>query len=218
MQLTLSLIPLYLAGNLHCFGMCGPLVMMIGQNPFRMYYYLGRILAFSIAGGLSGSLGFLLKGFLGSSSGIFSVGVGLFLILLSINQIRPSFLHVIFEWKGFNVIHWMMSEKPFPIFLFGLSTVLLPCGQTLIVFATLALTESWWIGLFNGFIFAVLTTPSLLLAMNIKKWGMRWRAYPKWIAFATAFLIGVITLNRGLSDLELIPHLTLSENYHIILW
>lgn len=218
MNLTLSLLPLYVVGNLHCFGMCGPLVMMIAHNPNRFYYYLGRISSFSLAGGLAGAFGFLFKGVLGDLSGYFSLSLGLILILLSISQIYPIRIPGLDKIGGGSLVHLMMRDSPSSVFLFGFSTVFLPCGQSLIVFATLALSESFLLGLTNGLIFSLLTTPSLLFAMNLKKWASSHRTWPKWIAFLTGFLIGVVACNRGLSDLGLIPHFSLSENYHIILW
>src|SRR5262245_53080887 len=61
MTLFLSLLPLYIFGNLHCFGMCGPLVMMLSQHRFRSFYFLGRAISFTLAGALAGGAGFLLQ-------------------------------------------------------------------------------------------------------------------------------------------------------------
>ena len=60
MDLFLQLLPIYLLGNLHCMGMCGPLVALLGGHPFRYYYFLGRIFSFTLVGGVAGIFGFLI--------------------------------------------------------------------------------------------------------------------------------------------------------------
>src|ERR1700733_9157066 len=57
MALLLSMLPLYFFGNLHCLGMCGPLVMMIGHHQYRYFYFFGRLLSFSLAGMAAGAVG-----------------------------------------------------------------------------------------------------------------------------------------------------------------
>ena len=41
MTLFLAMLPIYLFGNIHCFGMCGPLAMMIGHHRFAIGTFLG---------------------------------------------------------------------------------------------------------------------------------------------------------------------------------
>ena len=61
MSLLITMLPLYLLGNLHCIGMCGPLVMLLGQQRCRAFYFLGRTLSFTLAGLLAGALGSVLQ-------------------------------------------------------------------------------------------------------------------------------------------------------------
>lgn len=208
MSLTVSLLPLYITGNLHCLGMCGPLAHTLSLHRFRYYYFLGRLTSYTIAGGVSGALGFL------ASFGGFaylSILIGLFLIALAFNQIYP--LH--FKWHGPNFIALMLRDTPSSVFSFGALTLFLPCGQTLIVFAALALSGSFWIGSLNGFLFALLTSPSLLFAMKIKAMFPKGEKSAKRIAFLTSFIIGLISLLRGFAELGFIDHLTLSETLHL---
>lgn len=211
MTLTLSLLPLFVTGNLHCLGMCGPLVHTLSLHRFKYYYLLGRLCSYTLAGGLSGALGFLAS-FGGFAS--LSIAIGFFLIILAFNQIYP--LH--FKWPAPNFIRLIMRDTPLSVFSFGALTLFLPCGQTLIVFAALALSGSFWIGAINGFLFALLTSPSLVLAMKIKRWMPQSHKIAKAIAFATSFAIGLISVLRGLADLGYVKHLTLSESFHIVLF
>ena len=64
MTLFFSLLPLYLFGNLHCIGMCGPLVMLLGQHRYRFFYFAGRLASYSLAGLFAGELGAVLHVFL----------------------------------------------------------------------------------------------------------------------------------------------------------
>ena len=57
MSALLTLLPIYLLGNLHCLGMCGPLVASMGQQEGRSLYFLGRMVSFSIAGLIVGTFG-----------------------------------------------------------------------------------------------------------------------------------------------------------------
>lgn len=63
MSLLLAMLPIYLFGNLHCLGMCGPLVMMIGQHRYRYFYFLGRTLSFTLAGMIAGGVGAVVQFF-----------------------------------------------------------------------------------------------------------------------------------------------------------
>lgn len=70
----------------------------------------------------------------------------------------------------------------------------------------------------NGAAFAVLTTPSLWLAMHAHKllsWGKRY--YNQLLALA-AIAAGSVALMRALAELGFIPHLVLSESYHIVIY
>ncbi len=66
MSLFISLLPIYIFGNLHCLGMCGPLVALMGRNRGKWFYLLGRVLSFSLAGLIAAELGLILNVFLGT--------------------------------------------------------------------------------------------------------------------------------------------------------
>jgi uncharacterized protein len=230
MTLFFTMLPLYLFGNLHCIGMCGPLAMMIGMHKFRYFYFLGRILSFTLAGLFAGAAGSVLHLFLQryhiSAAACFLVG-GLIIILGIYSLIG-------WQYPGY---HWiakrlarvnhtlsllMLRDRPWPSFLFGFFTVTLPCGQTLIVFSACALSGDLWIGLWNGFAFAVLTSPSLFLAMHANTLLSRIKNYYRQILGGCALLIGTLSILRGLADLNLIEHWILNPQspsyWHIVVY
>jgi len=176
MTLLLTMLPIYLLGNLHCLGMCGPLVMMIGKNRFRYFYFLGRLLSYTTVGAIAGGFGAVLNVLLHA----YSIPAATSLIFGSV--IFVAGLGTVLKWKvpsrwrlGSGKISntltlLLLREQPLPTFLFGFFTVLLPCGQTLIVFSACALSGSAVIGAINAAAFAVLTSPSLWFSMHMQGW------------------------------------------------
>lgn len=226
MTLLLSMLPFYLLGNLHCIGMCGPLVMMIGKHRFRYFYFAGRILSFTLAATIAGEAGAVLHFFLARYhlSSIFSFLFGGVLVLLGIftllNRQLPGHRNIAQVMGGVNqsLSLLMLKDKAWPTFLFGFFTVALPCGQTLVVFSACALAADPWIGMINGCAFAVLTTPSLFVAMHAYAMIRRFRHHYNVFVGLAAAVVGTISICRGFAELQIIPHLVLSSSYHIVLY
>ena len=93
-----ALLPLYIFGNVHCFGMCGPLVMLIGTHRYRQFYFFGRILSFTLAGFVAGALGAVLHSFLKlyHLAEMISLSLGLLIILIGFN--------ILFDWNLFRFV------------------------------------------------------------------------------------------------------------------
>lgn len=228
MTLFFSLLPLYIFGNLHCIGMCGPLVMLLGQHRFRNFYFLGRILSFSLAGFVAGEMGavlhlllkqYFLAEIMSLICGFVMIGWGVMKIFHLLPQmITSSSLTPFHRW----VSGLMLKDTGWSTFLFGFFTVALPCGQTLIVFSACALAANGLIGLFNGFAFALLTTPSLVFAMNLSTLFKKFKKYDQIILGGCAILVGTLACCRGFAELGWIPHLVLnpsaSMHYHLVIY
>lgn len=230
MTLLFSMLPLYLFGNLHCLGMCGPLVMMIGQHRYRYFYFLGRLLSFTLAGMAAGELGAVLNLALKQYHipALACFFFGGFIILIGFYTIMgwqyPGHQGLARVLSRFNrsLSILMLQDKAWPSFLFGFFTIALPCGQTVVVYSACALSGDIFIGMINGFVFAVLTTPSLLFAMHTHKMLNQFKHYHNWIMGICSLLIGLLAILRGLAEINIIPHLILnpefSSYYHIILY
>jgi sulfite exporter TauE/SafE len=226
MSLLITMLPFYLTGNLHCMGMCGPLVFMLAQHRFRYLYFLGRTLSFSFCGLAAGAGGSILNIFLNEYhlAAVASLLFGGILILIGscsllgakIGQIKAiSKLMNRFN-RPLSVL--MLRDQPWPTFLFGFFTVALPCGQTLVVFSACALYGDAWVGFINGLCFALLTSPSLIGAMHASFWLQRLKPHYHLITAICAIGIGGIAICRGLAEISLIPHLVLSAKYHIVIY
>jgi len=83
----------------------------------------------------------------------------------------------------------MLKDTGWSTFLFDFYRAL-PCGQSLIVFSACALTGDALTGLFNGFSLALLTTPSLFLAMHARKLFKNLKGYTNTVLGLTS--IGVV--------------------------
>ncbi|CDZ80770.1 hypothetical protein BN1013_01293 [Candidatus Rubidus massiliensis] len=228
MALLLSMIPFYLAGNLHCLGMCGPLVMMLGQHKQKYWYFLGRILSYSLTGAIAGGMGAVLNGFLQKFhlGALQALSFGIFIIWIGFSTYF-SHRNLLLKWIGKKTSRltkaltvYFLKNKALGSFLFGFFTVALPCGQTLIVFSACALSGSFLVGLLNGLVFAILTSPSLWLSL----WGNKWfkllsQRYQVFIVVFSS-IIGGVAILRSLAELGIISHKNLINfaDYHLTLF
>ena len=227
MTLFFSLLPFYLFGNLHCLGMCGPLVMLLGQHRYRFFYFLGRLLSFSLAGFIAGELGAVLHIFLkhyylaeiaSLLCGIWIMGWGMKKIMGWQSVQQSSSLSTLHRW----ISSLILKDRGWSTFLFGFFTVALPCGQTLVVFSACALVGNGWIGLGNGFAFALLTTPSLVIAMHTLTLFKKFKRYDQTIIGSCAIFVGLLACLRGLAEMGWLNHWVLNPDasplYHLVIF
>ena len=213
--MLLTLLPFYLLSNLHCAGMCGPLVMLLAQNQAIPLYFVGRIVGFTCIASLAQRVGLLINSswlcFLASS----------FIIMMGITQLLHLHVRQFALVSGF-ASHYLSKllviDRPYATLLFGLATPLLPCGQSLIVFSAAALSGSLLSASLQGCLFALFTTPSLVgvlyfstLFKKIK--GKR----PSLLPLAT-LIVGSTLFLRALANRGLIPHLVIKKSWHLLLY
>ncbi len=226
MTLLIAMLPVYLFGNLHCFGMCGPLAMMLGQHRHRYWYFLGRLSSFSLAGFAAASVGSILNVALQpyhiSALVSFLFGGILFAAGTMTLLQRESALLPNFSSLNQSLSLLILKDEIWPTFLFGFFTPFLPCGQTLIVFSACALSQDPFTGWLNGFAFALLTSPSLFFAMRAYSFFQKGKKYGRFVLGGCALSVALCSFCRGLADFEIIPHLILNPNaameYHIIIY
>lgn len=217
------MLPVYLVGNFHCIGMCGPLVMMLGRHNYRYWYFLGRFLSFTVAATIAGGIGAVTNAvfhefYIGQAACFIFGAILLVLGLSTLFQWSLPIANKTLHKLSAKLSLYMLQDRPWPIFLFGLATVLLPCGQTLIVFSACALSGSPLVGMINGAAFSLLTTPSLALAMHAHGWLHRFRNHYNTIIGICAIIIGTIALLRGFAEADVIPHLIIDSWFHIVIY
>ena len=93
---------------------------------------------------------------------------------------------------------------------------MLPCGQTVVVFSACALSGDPFVGLLNGLAFALLTSPSLFLAMQVRTLFPNAKAYYNKVVGLSAIFVGLLAFCRGFAELEIIPHLALG--HHLVFY
>lgn len=191
-----------LFSSLHCVGMCGGIMLSqsLSKNNVKapLLYNLGRVVSYTLIGGIIGSIGSVLSVSTQASIIIYIIA-GAFMIIHGANTI------------GFKVFRGLSFRLPFlskcptqtsnsAPFVVGLLNGLMPCGplQTMQLFALS--TGSMAKGALSMFIFSVGTVPLMLLfgymANSLSK-----NTSKKLIKFSGALIIvlGLITANRGLS-------------------
>lgn len=230
MSLLFSMLPIYLFGNLHCLGMCGPLVMMIGRHRYRLLYFLGRTLSFTLAGTIAGAIGSVANAVLKHYHLLEGTAFffGTLLIIMGIFTLTGYHLplgHRFSQKMGKasqSLSLLMLRDSPWPTFLFGFFTLALPCGQTLIVFSACALSGDPLVGMLNGFAFAILTSPSLFVAMQAHGLLQKARKYYRTVIGISALVVGMLAILRGLAEVGVISHWVLnagaSEHYHLVIF
>ncbi len=225
MNLLLSLLPLFILGNIHCASMCGPLVALLSTHPFRWLYFLGRLLAFSLAGLFSAEMGMFLFQFLYRYhvAALFSLlcGVGIFLsgcaLLAHFSLPGMSGFNRFTMRLSWRFSHLLSKRTAQGTFLFGLLTVLLPCGQTMVVFSACALEGDPLTGLGVGSIFALLTSPALIAAMHTRLLFPKGKRLAQIGLGLSIVMVGALACLRGLAELDYIPHVGY-EKLHLVLY
>lgn len=228
MTLLLSMLPVYLAGNLHCIGMCGPLVMTISSHPYRMLYFFGRALSFSLLGLTSATFGMALEISL-KKAGIPALASFLFGFLMlfftfatlfSEASLMPKALARKLAKASGVLSTFLLRGSPAGTFYFGFFTPLLPCGQTLLVFSAIALYGDPLAGLVNGFLFALLTSPSLFLAMKVPALFKADKTKLNYLLPLAAAPAALLAILRGSAEMGWIDHLAVTMPYdvHFVLY
>lgn len=190
--------------SLHCIGMCGGILLsqsirstdttLTAVAP-ALSYNAGRLISYTLLGGLVGALGSVLSLSL-QVMAIVTIVAGLFMILMGVNVAGFDFARRLLRLPFFSG----KFAKPKTPFLIGLLNGLLPCGplQTMQLYALS--TGSASAGALSMFIFALGTMPLMLSFGSISALLSK-HATTRLLKFSGLFIIalGLIMTNRGLS-------------------
>jgi sulfite exporter TauE/SafE/copper chaperone CopZ len=188
--------------SLHCVGMCGGIMLSqsLSKNDIKapLLYNLGRVVSYTILGGVIGTLGSVLSVNTQTSIIIYIIA-GVFMVIHGANTM------------GFKVFRGLSFRLPFlskcslqtsnsTPFLVGLLNGFMPCGplQTMQLFALS--TGSMTQGALSMFIFSVGTVPLMLIFGSIAN-SLSKNTSKKLIKFSGALIVvlGLVTANRGLA-------------------
>lgn len=155
--------------SIHCVGMCGGIMLSQsinkeGKSKFAaikpaILYNAGRVLAYTILGGIVGALGSVISLSLALKAGL-QLFAGAFMIIMGLNMSGFGLfrkINIKLPWSACSV-----KRKPKTPFLVGMLNGLLPCGplQTMQLYALG--TGSAFKGALSMLIFALGTVPLML--------------------------------------------------------
>ncbi len=182
-----------LLGGVHCLGMCGSIVGILTTQlpknkplwPFHLAYSGGRILSYSVAGGLVGSVGAAgllwrdqvpIQHLLFALSSLMLIALGLYLAGLG---------HFVRRIEGVGRGLWQrlqpLTRRLFPVstpwraFQLGMVWGWLPCGLVYSVLLTALASGSTRSGALIMLAFGLGTLPNLLLI------GLFWQRVKGWV-------------------------------------
>lgn len=212
-----------LFSSLHCVGMCGGIMLsqcitINNNSKFEnlkpsLLYNLGRLISYTILGGIVGGLGSIFslstftQGFISLLAGIFMVFIGL--NIYGFKSLR--FFNIKLPWSKCS----NSSNKKRTPFIVGLINGFMPCGplQAMQVYALA--TGNIVSGALSMFFFGLGTIPLMLLFGAISSFftSKNTKVLLK-ISGAIVLVLGISMSNRGLSILgvNLIPSNIISNN------
>lgn len=146
-------------------------MLLLAKRKYQWLYFLGRLLSFSLMGLVSAEMGLFfflalnhyhLSAFLSLILGVAIIVIGCCL-LFRLHYPGARWLAKQTSPLSARLGQLMANDSPYATFLFGLATILLPCGQTLVVASACALRASPLEGLLMvAFLLFLLHLPSLL--------------------------------------------------------
>ncbi|MFT5873773.1 MAG: sulfite exporter TauE/SafE/copper chaperone CopZ [Clostridium sp.] len=193
--------------SIHCVGMCGGIMLSQSINKDSkskfdsikpaLLYNAGRVVSYTIIGGIVGSLGSVLSLSISAKAGL-QIFAGVFMIIMGLNMSGYSL------FRKFNIrLPWSacsVKKKPKAPFLVGVLNGLMPCGplQTMQLYALG--TGSAVNGALSMFIFSLGTVPLMLTFGALS--GLISKGYTKTLLKFSGILVvvlGIIMGTRGLA-------------------
>ncbi|MDF2572863.1 MAG: copper ion binding protein, partial [Sporomusa sp.] len=192
--------------SLHCVGMCGGIMMSQAvateahakQSPLirSLYYNTGRVISYTILGGVVGALGSVLSVSIGLMAGA-AIVAGIFMILMGLNMTGLTIFRRYLSFPRLFNLPLKPSNSPFIV---GLLNGLIPCGplQTMQLYALS--TGNILQGATAMFVFSLGTLP-LMLSFGTITTLLSKDSTKTLLKLSGAFVIilGLIMTNRGLA-------------------
>lgn len=193
--------------SIHCVGMCGGIALSQSinkdsKNKFdsikpALLYNSGRVLSYTIIGGLVGALGSVLSLSISIKAGL-QLFAGVFMIIMGLNMSGFSIfrkLNIKLPWSACSI-----KKKTNSPFLVGILNGLMPCGplQTMQLYALG--TGSALNGAISMLVFSLGTVP-LMLTFGVLS-GLISKGYTKTLLKFSGILVvvlGIIMGTRGLA-------------------
>lgn len=207
------LILMGLATSLHCISMCGGINLSqsivyklddVGNNRLNRFkpgllYNVGRIISYTLIGGIAGALGSAIS-FSSGTKGTISIAAGVFMIIMGINMlgIFPILRKITPGLPGkLGQIINRITNGQRPLYV-GLLNGLMPCGPLQAMQLYALATGSFTAGALSMLVFGLGTVP-LMFGLGAISSFLSSR-YTRQLLKASAvlvFVLGIIMMNRG---------------------
>ena len=185
--------------SIHCISMCGAINIVATYNKENKFsikkpllYNIGRIISYTIIGGLIGLIGNIIT-VNDTINGIIIILTSLVMILMSLNM-----MNII----NFKLPHIKLKYKPNNSFLIGLLNGLMPCGplQSMQLYALS--TGSFLKGALSMLAFSLGTLPLMLsVGIFLSIFSKDKKILLNKIASVLILILSLSMLNRGISTL-----------------
>ncbi|WHY76039.1 sulfite exporter TauE/SafE family protein [Neobacillus sp. WH10] len=203
--------------SIHCVGMCGGIMLSqtIGKESKSKFdamkpailYNLGRVVSYTIIGGIVGAIGSVFALSLTTKAGV-QILAGVFMIVMGFNMAGFKAFRKLQLKLPTSVLKLLGKPKPKTPFFVGIFNGLMPCGplQTMQLYALG--TGSAISGALSMFMFAIGTVPLMLTFGALS--SLLSKGYTKKILKFSGILIvvlGLVMSNRGfaLAGMNLSP-------------
>lgn len=208
--------------SLHCVGMCGGIMLSqsVKEEPEKggafltaITYNIGRVLGYTVLGGIVGAIGSVLSVSIGFMAAMAMIA-GVFMVLMGLNM---AGVNIFRKYLKLPTLRSRLFKKADTPFLVGLLNGLMPCGplQTMQLYALA--TGSALSGALSMLIFALGTLPLMLSFGAISGWLAK-GATKRLMKLSGVFIIvlGIVMTNRGLAlagvDTSLLDIMTSTNN------
>lgn len=194
-------------GSLHCVGMCGPIALALPGRRWegRLLYNLGRIVTYSILGGLVALLGVGARMF--QMQQAFSITMGILLLFWAVREMGwvklPRFLGVLDRFSmavrsGFS--KWFGKGTLGSLFMLGILNGLLPCGLVYLGLFSAAITADVFSGMAVMALFGLGTFPVMFaLSWSSSRINTSWRSRLNRILPYSVMFFGLLFIVRGMA-------------------
>lgn len=186
-------------------------MLLMARQKGKYFYLIGRLASYTLTGAVISAIGQIPGVLPGSAKTVQNTAFAILLVWVLVKGLRiwkvirghessPVKLH---SWRQKLIraisplnrfLIAMSAEKSRQaLFIMGFCSVLIPCGQTLFVFALCALHADISQGLLAGFILALISTPALALNLTLttKKW-MKGNKLAEEVAQVTALILALL--------------------------
>ncbi|RMI24922.1 MAG: sulfite exporter TauE/SafE family protein [Calditrichaeota bacterium] len=208
----------------HCVGMCGGFVMAYTLKMHHsaseavstaeallphLFYNAGRVLTYTLLGGLFGLIGQILGARTGfhSYQAVLQLIAGALMVVIGLDMggwIPPVFSQ---RFPGYNAFKRLVSRSLSRVHrgnLFGLGMILglIPCGLVYAAGAKAAATGNAFQGMLTMLAFGLGTIPALFITgMTANLISLRLRSHLFRLATVLVILLGILTIYRGANAL-----------------